>query len=149
MNVNIDLRKYSELKNETFYKSLGKVENVVHTLHRGPDRLAVGDAGLDERVIEAIQVFAVARPQVVEHDDFRLALVMFDDMAANESGPAGYKYLHPAIGYGIGFRSRKKCGLSAKAPPLGLNPPPGVTDLARPRCRRPASGKQGKIRLPS
>jgi flagellum-specific ATP synthase len=77
MNVNIDLRKYSELKNETFYKSLGKVENVVGlTIESAGPEARLGDIC---RIQPADQKAAPIIAEVVGFRDRKTLLMPYDN----------------------------------------------------------------------
>ncbi len=71
-----------------------EVEHPVHSLHRRADRLAIDDRAFDHLRVEPGEVGAVTGAQVVEDANVRLALKMFDEMAADEAAAAGHEDSH-------------------------------------------------------
>ena len=55
---------------------------------------AIGDAGLDEGVSEAVEVVSVPGAEVIEDDDIGGAVEVLDEMAADEAGAASDEDAH-------------------------------------------------------
>ena len=81
------------------------MEDEIHSGHGGIHGGAVGHAALDEGMGKAVEIVAVAGAQVVEHDDFRGALMVLTEVAADEAGAARDEDAH-----GV----RKKCRVSSE-----------------------------------
>ena len=73
------------------------MEDEIDALHGAAHSGAVGDSALDEGVVEAVEVAAVAGAEVVENDDVGSALEVFDEMAADEAGAASDEDAHEKL----------------------------------------------------
>ena len=58
------------------------------------NRRAIGHTPINKGVLKSVEIAAVAGAEVVEYDDFRRALVVLGEMAADEAGTAGDEDAH-------------------------------------------------------
>ena len=72
------------------------MENIIGSGNQLRDQLMIKNGSLDQAAIEPIKIGAVSGAEVVQHDDIGFVLVVFDQMAADESRPAGDDDFHPA-----------------------------------------------------
>ena len=71
-----------------------EVKDVIASLDSLRDGGAVADVAPDELHIQPFEIVQIAGPEVVQHADFRLAVEVFRNMAADESGSAGNQNSH-------------------------------------------------------
>ncbi len=68
--------------------------------HKGIDQSAIGDAAIDEGVIESSEVMEIAGAQVIKNHDFRgKALEVLDEVGADEAGAAGDEESHETLNF--------------------------------------------------
>ena len=72
------------------------MENIIGPGNHLRYQLLIENGSLDQAAIESVKIGAVSGAEVVQHDDIGLVLVVFDQMAADESRPAGDDDFHPA-----------------------------------------------------